>query len=62
MRATRVQRDRWFAVLNPISGGGRGLRHRARIEALLGAAGVPFVLAISEYAGHIIELARLAAR
>jgi YegS/Rv2252/BmrU family lipid kinase len=57
-----VQRERWFAVLNPISGGGRALRRRARIEMLLADAGVPFVLAISEYAGHAIELARVAAR
>jgi YegS/Rv2252/BmrU family lipid kinase len=57
-----VQRDRWFAVLNPIAGGGRGLRGRARIERLLADAGVPFVPAVSEHAGQTIDLARVAAR
>jgi YegS/Rv2252/BmrU family lipid kinase len=51
----------WFAVLNPAAGGGRGSRDRARIEATLGAAGVPCRLAISEYPGHGIALAQAAA-
>lgn len=54
--------ERWFAVLNPVAGGGRGLRDRPRIEAALGAAGVPFVLSVSEQPGHAIALAHSAAR
>lgn len=52
----------WLAVLNPVSGGGRGLRERTRIEGLLRAAGIEYSLAVSEQAGRTIELARNAAR
>ena len=52
--------DDWFAVLNPVSGGGRGLRDRQRIEALLRQEGVSCTTAVSEYAGHALELARSA--
>jgi YegS/Rv2252/BmrU family lipid kinase len=52
----------WFAVLNPASGGGRGLRQRARIERLLREAGIDYRLTVSEYAGQAIALAREAAR
>jgi YegS/Rv2252/BmrU family lipid kinase len=55
-------RERWFAILNPVAGGGRALRDRPRIEAALGSAGVPFVLAVSEHPGHAIALAQAAAR
>lgn len=54
-------RERWFAVLNPASGGGRALRDRRRIEAALAAAGVRSELAISEHPGHAIALAQTAA-
>ncbi|MEX0957879.1 MAG: diacylglycerol kinase family protein [Burkholderiales bacterium] len=51
----------WLAVLNPVSGGGRGLRHRARIESRLRAAGVDCELVVSGHAGHAIQLAQDAA-
>lgn len=54
--------NEWLAVLNPVAGSGRGLRQRARIEALLRNAQVPFTLAVSEYAGHAATLAEEAAR
>jgi YegS/Rv2252/BmrU family lipid kinase len=54
--------DDWFAVLNPVSGGGRGLRDRQRIEALLRQEGVSCTTAVSEHAGHALELARSAMR
>ena len=57
-----TERARWFAVLNPVAGGGRALRDRPRIEAALRCAGVPFVLSVSEHPGHAIALARTAAR
>ncbi|HUF22285.1 MAG TPA: diacylglycerol kinase family protein [Burkholderiales bacterium] len=61
-QAERIDMSRaWFAVLNPVSGGGRGLRHRARIESRLREAGVECELVVSEHAGHAIELAEAAA-
>ena len=42
----------WLLVLNPVSGRGAGLRHRARIERALRAQGIESRSAISEYAGH----------
>jgi YegS/Rv2252/BmrU family lipid kinase len=51
----------WFAVLNPVSGGGRGRRHRGRIEACLREAGIDVHLEVSQHPGHTIELARAAA-
>jgi YegS/Rv2252/BmrU family lipid kinase len=53
--------ERWFAILNPVAGGGRALRDRLRIEAALDSAGVPFVLSVSEHPGHAIALAHTAA-
>jgi YegS/Rv2252/BmrU family lipid kinase len=53
---------RWFAVLNPVSGGGRARRHREDIEAALRDHGVDHALHVSEHAGHAIALAREGAR
>lgn len=52
----------WFAVANPISGGGRGGRDRDAVIAALRAAGVQFELAVSQHAGHTVQLAAQAAR
>jgi YegS/Rv2252/BmrU family lipid kinase len=52
----------WLAVLNPVSGGGRGLRQRARIERLLRECNIDYRLVVSERAGQAIALARDAAR
>lgn len=54
--------DSWFAVLNPVSAGGRGCRDRARIEGALRAAGIDYELAVSERDGHAVELAAEAVR
>ena len=51
----------WFAVLNPVSGGGRAARDRLRIVHALREAGVEFDLATSNYAGHTVDLAAKAA-
>jgi diacylglycerol kinase (ATP) len=51
----------WYAVLNPVSGGGRALRERSRIEAALRGAGIGYSLHLSEYAGHALQLASSAA-
>jgi YegS/Rv2252/BmrU family lipid kinase len=51
---------RWFAVLNPISGRGRALRDRLRIEAALRARGLVCRIEVSSYAGHVLPLVRQA--
>jgi len=53
--------DRWFAVLNPRSAGGRAARDRSRIVRQLSDAGVGFELAVSSHAGHALMLAEEAA-
>ena len=55
-----AQLRRWFAVLNPISGHGRALRDRARIEAALREHGLDVALEVSRYAGHALPLIALA--
>lgn len=52
--------DDWLVVLNPVSGGGRALRQRGRIEHLLAARGLAFRIAVSDYPGHVTELVGLA--
>ena len=54
-------RRAWFAVLNPVSGGGRAVRDRLRILHALHEAGIEFELATSEHAGHAEQLAGEAA-
>lgn len=48
--------DSWLVVLNPVSGGGRALRERRRIERLLDAQGLRFTVAVSEHPGHVTDL------
>jgi len=48
----------WLLLLNPISGGGIGLRDRARIESAIAARGICHVAALSEFPGHIVTLVR----
>lgn len=52
---------RWFAILNPKSGGGRAARDRTRIEKELCRAGVAYDLEVSLHAGHATWLAEQAA-
>jgi YegS/Rv2252/BmrU family lipid kinase len=46
----------WLLLLNPISGGGRGLRERRRIETALAKRGLVVQTAVSDYAGHTTTL------
>ncbi len=48
-------------VLNPLSGGGRGVRLRPRIEAAIGAAGIDGAVHVTTEPGHATDLAREAA-
>lgn len=52
----KAQSSGWLVLANPISGGGKGVRERAAIEAALRAAGLEFAFVVSEYHGHAIEL------
>jgi YegS/Rv2252/BmrU family lipid kinase len=52
----------WFAVFNPVAGGGRGAHDIRRIAALLEGQRVGFDLQASERGGHAAELAAEAAR
>ena len=54
--------EKWFAVANPASGGGRGARDFGRIVAELGAAKIAYEIARSERSGHVTELAASAVR
>ena len=62
MPADAFAPDQWLLVLNPISGRGRGTRHRGEIEALLAAEGMAWRTVVSEYAGHTTVLAADAVR
>lgn len=46
----------WLLLLNPISGGGLGVRNRGRIESTITAHGIRHVAVLSEFPGHIIAL------
>ena len=54
---TAYDSDTWLLLLNPISGGGLGLRDRAQIEAAIVAQGMKHVAVLSEYPGHSVALA-----
>ncbi|MBI4997519.1 MAG: diacylglycerol kinase family lipid kinase [Rhodocyclales bacterium] len=54
--------DTWLLLLNPVSGGGRGLRQRTRIESAMAARHLSAHTAVSEYAGHTTELVARAIR
>ena len=49
-------KQRWLAVLNPISGQGRAMHHRHAIESILLRHGLAFDLVVSEHPGHAIDL------
>jgi YegS/Rv2252/BmrU family lipid kinase len=48
--------DMWLLVLNPVSGGGRGVHHRQKIERALSTHGLRHVTAVSDYPGHTTQL------
>jgi YegS/Rv2252/BmrU family lipid kinase len=51
---------KWFVLVNPTSGNGKGGKKWPKIEAALKSQGIPFDFAISTHAGHIVELVRQA--
>lgn len=56
MPTTSYDDATWLLLLNPISGGGIGLRDRPRIESMIAAQGLRHVAALSDYPGHIVAL------
>ncbi len=47
---------RWLIVANPLSGGGRILHNRQKIETALRGWGIEYEFAVSEYPGHAVDL------
>ena len=54
MPAAIVQR--WFVVVNPHAGGGKGHRHWPRIRAELERAGLSFEFALTEFRHHALQI------
>ncbi len=52
----------WMLICNPKAGAGRALKDRARIEAVLQKAQIPYELRFTEYHRHAIGLAAAAYR
>lgn len=53
---TRQISDRWFVIVNPISGGGRGLTDFPKISRLLRQQGIEHESAFTEHRHHATEL------
>lgn len=53
-----VVKTKWLVILNPHAGARKGLRDMEEIIRLLGEYNMEHLLAISEYAGHIMELSK----
>jgi len=59
MMAPVIDPDRWFILINPVSGGGRALRFRPQLTAALERAGVAYECVVSDAPG---DAARRCAR
>ena len=51
-----MKNNKWFIVVNPTSGGGKGKKHWKTIMGLLAQVGIEFDFAFSEKKGHIKQL------
>ncbi|MCP4439580.1 MAG: diacylglycerol kinase family lipid kinase [Aureispira sp.] len=51
---------KWFIIINPTAGGGKGGKYWSDIKELLSKTGVNFDFAVSEYSQHVIELTKKA--
>ncbi len=52
-----LQKGKWFVILNPHAGSGRGKKDKAAILRALNQSGLQYELAVSEYPKHTIHLA-----
>jgi YegS/Rv2252/BmrU family lipid kinase len=51
-----VFQEKWFVILNPHAGSGKGKKDQAEIQHRLSKAGFHYELAVSEFPKHIIQL------
>jgi len=52
-----LQKEKWFVILNPHAGSGRGNKDKARILRTLNQSEMQYEFAVSEYPKHTIQLA-----
>jgi len=52
-----LQKEKWFVILNPHAGSGRGNKDKARILRTLNLSEMQYEFAVSEYPKHTIQLA-----
>ncbi|OYD13924.1 hypothetical protein CH333_09465 [candidate division WOR-3 bacterium JGI_Cruoil_03_44_89] len=52
--------NKWFVIVNPVSGCGKGKKDWQKISNLLNDAGIEFKYAFTKYRGHAIKIARKA--
>lgn len=52
-----MKQSKWFVIVNPTSGSGKGKKHWSNIEQLLRSTGIDFEVAFSQRRAHCIELA-----
>ena len=51
-----LQKEKWFVILNPHAGSGRGNKDKARILRTLNQSEMQYEFAVSEYPRHTIQL------
>lgn len=52
-----MDKKKWYLIVNPAAGNGKGKRHWSSIQELLKKTDIQYDFGISEYAGHTIKLA-----
>lgn len=52
----KLLQKKWFVILNPHAGAGRGRKDKAVIIRILNKADIPFELSVSEFPRHTIQL------
>jgi len=55
-----MKNDKWFLIINPQAGGGKGRKHWPSIQKLLKHTGIEHEHAFSKYRGEAIEIAQKA--
>jgi YegS/Rv2252/BmrU family lipid kinase len=55
-----MKEPKWYLIVNPSSGSGKGMKHWKSIEKILNNMGLVYAVGMSEYHGHAIELAKQA--
>lgn len=55
-----MKTNKWFLIVNPTAGGGKGRKSWNEIEKLLAQMDIAYDYAMSEHSGHIIEVTKAA--